>query len=109
MSQSYPLFTQVSLAQDLPEYNLKQGQIGTIVEHYPMGDQEDGYSIEGFNVPQVTIEVSASQIIPHNPEAQEMVILTKLRQLSPAQQQHLEAYLDFLLQREETTLPQKLN
>ncbi|MDB9496898.1 DUF4926 domain-containing protein [Spirulina major CS-329] len=105
MSQPYPLFTQVSLTQDLPEYNLKQGQIGTIVEHYPISDEEDGYSIEGFNVPQVTIEVSASQIIPHNPQAREMAILTKLRQLSPTQQQNLEDYLDFLLQREKTTLP----
>jgi hypothetical protein len=70
-----------------------------------MSDEEDGYSIEGFNVPQVTIEVSASQIIPHNPQARELVILTKLRQLSPTQQQNLENYLDFLLQREKTTLP----
>lgn len=70
MAESYPLFTQVSLTEDLPEYNLKKGQIGTIIEHYPMNNEEDGYSLEGFNVPQVTIEVSASQIIvscrPHS-------------------------------------------
>ncbi len=70
MTKSYPLFTQISLTQDLPEYNLKKGQIGTIVEHYPMEDQEDGYSLEGFNLPQVTIEVSASQITPLDPQRQ---------------------------------------
>jgi hypothetical protein len=26
--------------------------------------EEDGYSLEGFGVPQVTIEVVASQIVP---------------------------------------------
>jgi Domain of unknown function (DUF4926) len=65
MKKVYPLFSQVALAQDLPEYNLKRGNIATIVEHYPMPEgEEDGYSLEGFDVPQITIEVAASQIIP---------------------------------------------
>lgn len=57
-----PLFTQVELTEDIPEYNLKKGSVGIIVEHYQMGDnQEDGYSIEGL-IYQDTIEVSESQI-----------------------------------------------
>jgi hypothetical protein len=65
MKVQYPLFSQVALAQDLPEHNLKRGDIATIVEHYPMPEgEEDGYSLEGFDVPQVTLEVAASQIIP---------------------------------------------
>lgn len=63
MTETFSLFSQVALTQDLPEYNLKQGAIGTIVEHYPMVDQEDGYSIEGFDLPDVTLEVKASQIM----------------------------------------------
>lgn len=67
MKTQYPLFSQVVLAEDLPEYDLKRGDIGTVVEHYPMpDDEEDGYSLEGFGVPNITIEVSASQILSLN-------------------------------------------
>jgi hypothetical protein len=45
--------SQVALAQDLPEHHLKRGNIATVVEHYP-------YSLEGFGVPDVTVEVAAS-------------------------------------------------
>lgn len=56
MKVQHPLFSQVALAQDLPEHNLKRGDIATIVEHYPMPDEEeDGYSLEGFDLPHVTI------------------------------------------------------
>jgi hypothetical protein len=51
MTESYPLFTQVSLTEDLPEYNPEKAQIGTIIEHYPMNNEEDGYSLKGFNIP----------------------------------------------------------
>jgi hypothetical protein len=64
MSAQFPLFSQVVLAQDLPKCDLKRGSMAIVVEHYPMPNpEEDGYSLEGFNVPEVTIEVSASQII----------------------------------------------
>jgi hypothetical protein len=55
-------FSQVALSQDLPEYNLKEENIGTIVEQCPMPDGEDGYSLVGFDVPQITIELTASQM-----------------------------------------------
>jgi len=101
MKAQYPMFSQVALAQDLPEYNLKRGDIATIVEHYHKAEsEEDGYSLEGFDLPQVTIEVAASQIIPVVQWQREEIILRKLRQLSELRQQQLEEYLDFLLQRE---------
>ena len=62
--------------------------------------EEDGYSLEGFDVPNVTIEVAASQIIPVNQLQQEQIILAKLRQLSKTRLLQLEDYLDFLLQKE---------
>ncbi|MGV0024734.1 DUF4926 domain-containing protein [Phormidesmis priestleyi] len=103
MKVQYPLFSQVALAKDIPEHNLKRGNIGTVVEHYPMPEgEEDGYSLEGFDVPQVTIEVADSQIIPITQWQQEEMILTKLRQLSEARLLQLEDYLDFLLQKEKT-------
>ena len=57
----FPLFSQVQLTQDVPQFNLKKGSIGTIIEYYPMTDTEDGYSIEGL-IDQDTVEVSESQI-----------------------------------------------
>ncbi|NJL67281.1 MAG: DUF4926 domain-containing protein [Microcoleus sp. SM1_3_4] len=101
MKAKYSLFSQVALAGDLPEYNLKRGDIATIVEHYPMPEgEEDGYSLEGFDVPQVTLEVAASQIIPITQWQQEEMILVKLRQLSEARLLQLEDFLDFLLQKQ---------
>jgi len=101
MKVQYPLYSQVSLAEDLPEHHLKRGDVATIVEHYPMPEgEEDGYSLEGFDVPHITVEVAASKIIPVNQWQQEEEILAKLRQLSQPRLLQLEEYLEFLLQKE---------
>ncbi|MDJ0597957.1 MAG: DUF4926 domain-containing protein [Crocosphaera sp.] len=57
----FPLFSQVQLTEDIPEFNLKKGSVGVIVEHYPMSQGEDGYSVEGL-ITQDTVEVTESQI-----------------------------------------------
>ena len=57
----FSLFSQVQLTEDIPEFNLRKGSIGVIVEHYPMSQGEDGYSIEGL-MTQDTVEVTESQI-----------------------------------------------
>ena len=101
MNIQYPLFSQVVLTEDLPQHNLKRGEVGTIVEHYPMAEgEEDDYSLEGFDVPEVTIEVAASQIVPLPRWQKEETILTKLRQLSETRLLQIEDYLDFLWQKE---------
>lgn len=62
---TFPLFTQVALKEDMLEYNLQKGDVATIVEHYPTPEgEEDGYSLEGFNLSQITLEVTESQIEP---------------------------------------------
>lgn len=62
----FPVFSQVILKEDIPEFGIKKGAIATIVEHYPMPDtQEDGYSLEGL-IDQDTVEVSESQIEPYS-------------------------------------------
>ncbi|NEP45988.1 MAG: DUF4926 domain-containing protein [Okeania sp. SIO2G4] len=58
---AFPLFYQVQLIQDIPEFNLKKGSMGVIVEYYPMYQGEDGYSVEGL-IAQDTVEVTESQI-----------------------------------------------
>jgi len=78
----YRLFSEVVLVEDLPIYGLKRGAIAIIVEHYPMPEpEEDGYSLEGFNVPEVTIEVSESQIMSLQQWQKEMETLEKSHQL----------------------------
>ncbi|MEN8444542.1 MAG: DUF4926 domain-containing protein [Cyanobacteria bacterium J06555_13] len=101
MSRPYPLFSQVALAEDLPAYALKRGDVATVVEYYPMtGGEEDGYSLEGFDLSQVTIEVAASQIIPISQWQQEEEILIKVRQLSETRRLQLREYLDFLVDKD---------
>jgi hypothetical protein len=101
MKATYPLFSQVALVEDLPEHHLKRGDVATIVEHYPMPEgEDDGYSLEGFDVPNVTIEVASSQIVPIDQWQQEEAILQKIRQLSQTRLLQLEDYLDFLIQKE---------
>ncbi|NJN73969.1 MAG: DUF4926 domain-containing protein [Limnothrix sp. RL_2_0] len=78
MTESFSLFSKVVLTQDFPEQNLQRGATGIIVEHYPMTDQEDGYSIEGFDIPEITLEVRRSQIMPFSQWQKEQTILQKI-------------------------------
>jgi hypothetical protein len=58
----FALFGQVALRRDIPEYNLRRGSVGTVVEFYPMPEgQEDSYSIEEL-ISQDTIRLPESQI-----------------------------------------------
>lgn len=59
----FKLFTQVALTEDIPDFNLKKGIIGTVVEYYSMPEgREDGYSLAGL-IPLNTVEVAESQIV----------------------------------------------
>ncbi len=60
------LYNWVTLVEDLPKFGLKAGDRAIVIEHYRMPEgQEDGYSLEGFGIeiPGITVEVRASQII----------------------------------------------
>ncbi len=55
---NFELFTRVALLKDLPEYNLKKGDVATIVDSHPgLNDSETGYSLEVFNAIGETIAV----------------------------------------------------
>jgi chitinase len=61
------LYQLVALTIDLPQFGLKKGETAYVIEHYPMSEsQEDGYSLEGFDIPieGITVEVRESQIRP---------------------------------------------
>lgn len=53
----YKLFQQVALARDIPEKKLQEGDVATVVEHHPVQNGEDGYSLEIFNALGDTIAV----------------------------------------------------
>ena len=54
---TYKLFEEVVLTKDIPKRGLKKGDVATIVEHHPVSDEEDGYSLELFNALGDTIAV----------------------------------------------------
>lgn len=63
----YEIFKEVVLLKDIPEKRLKKGDVATIVEHHPVNDSVDGYTLEVFNVFGDTITiitVSESDIQP---------------------------------------------
>jgi hypothetical protein len=68
------LFKRVALKIDIPDQNLRKGDIATIVEHLPGKNGEDGYALEVFNaigetiavitVPQSAVEPLTADKIP---------------------------------------------
>jgi hypothetical protein len=56
---AYKLFEEVVLKKDIPEKRLRRGDVATIVEHHPVSDGDDGYSLEIFNALGDTISVIA--------------------------------------------------
>ena len=64
---TFELFTRVALREDFPNHKLRRRDVATIVEHHPVANGEDGYSLEVFNAVGETIAVlivSESQIEP---------------------------------------------
>jgi hypothetical protein len=53
----YELFEEVVLTKDISEKKLKKGDVATVVEHHPVSNGADGYSLEIFNVLGDTIAV----------------------------------------------------
>lgn len=56
---TFRLFQQVALTRDFPDRSLRQGDVATIVDHHPIAQGEDGYSLEVFNALGETIAVLA--------------------------------------------------
>jgi hypothetical protein len=105
MKPKFPLFSEVVLLEDIPSYNLKRGSVATVVEYYPMTELvEDGYSLEGMNISNVTAEVAESQIISVEQWQKEMEILEKLHRLSVVELINLESYIEKLLSEESSDL-----
>jgi len=66
----YELYSEVALAVDIPEHRLKRGDIATIVDYLPAGNNpEPGLALEVFNVLGDSIDVimvAESEVEPLN-------------------------------------------
>jgi hypothetical protein len=68
---TYRLFEEVVLLENITEKGLKKGDVATIVEHHPVTDGEDGYSLEVFNalgntIAVITVSESAIEPLTEN-------------------------------------------
>jgi hypothetical protein len=55
----FELFSDVILTADVPEEDLRAGDIGTLVERHDVPGQEEGYSVEFFDMTGQTVAVAA--------------------------------------------------
>ncbi len=53
----FNLFSRAILTNDFPQYGLKRGDVGVVVEHVERLTQEDGYIIEFFDAQGQTVDV----------------------------------------------------
>ncbi|SLM28670.1 conserved hypothetical protein [Desulfamplus magnetovallimortis] len=65
------LYEEVVLVIDVPEKNLKKGDVATVVAHHPISDGKDGYTLEVFNalgdtITIVTVPESAIDLLTEN-------------------------------------------
>ena len=70
VNMNFPLYSDVVLAQDVPEENLCAGDVGTVVERHEVAGRETGYSVEFFDmlgntVAVVTLSASALRLPTH--------------------------------------------
>lgn len=54
---NFKLYSDVVLVRDIPEENLKAGDVGTVVEYHQVPGREVGYSVEFFDMLGNTIAV----------------------------------------------------
>ena len=56
-NMKFNLFGRAILAKDFPQYALKRGDVGVVVEHVDHSTEEDGYIIEFFDAQGQTVDV----------------------------------------------------
>ena len=54
---TFPLYSDVALAHDLPKYRLRRGDIVRLVEHHVAPSGEEGYSAEVLGAKGQTLDV----------------------------------------------------
>ena len=54
---AFELFQDVILTGDVPQHDLRVGDVGTVVERHLVAGKEDGYSVEFFDMTGQTVAV----------------------------------------------------
>lgn len=76
------LYQRVALRRDLPEHNLKKGDVATLIDHVPHpGEGQDGYILEVFNAVGESIAVVAVSSLDVEPLRADEVLT--VRPLAP--------------------------
>lgn len=55
---SYPLYKDMALALDIPEHNLRRGDVVRVIDHHVAPGGREGYSIEVFSATGETVAVT---------------------------------------------------
>ena len=55
---TFELYSDVIVTADLPQHDLRAGDVGTVVEHHQVPGHEDGYSVEFFDMTGRTVIVA---------------------------------------------------
>ncbi|MCB1177389.1 MAG: DUF4926 domain-containing protein [Leptospiraceae bacterium] len=63
IGNTFKLYSLVSLKKDIPEYNLKKGDVGTLIDIVKHPEKEDGAVLEFFNALGDSIKVIAISIL----------------------------------------------
>lgn len=59
---AFELYIDVALTRDMPELELRRGDLVKVIDHHVAPDGEEGYSIEVFNAVGETIAVTTVPI-----------------------------------------------
>ena len=71
------LYQRVSLTKDLPQHNLRAGDVAVVVEHLPQTPEtkgEDGYALEVYNAVGETIAVVMVPMSAVKPLSQDEIL-----------------------------------
>jgi hypothetical protein len=79
---THELYSEAVLTQDLPDYNLRRGDVVVIVDHHVAPDKEDGYSIEVFNATGDTIAVTTVPAASLEPLRSDEVLCARVLQVA---------------------------
>ncbi len=73
-----PLYQRVSLTRDFPEYNLKKGDLATLIDTVPHPDGgEEGYILEVFNAIGESINIVIVPLSAINPLKQDEILTVR--------------------------------
>ena len=75
----FDLYTDATLATDLPEYRLRRGDIVKLVDRHIAPDGTEGYSIEVFNALGDTVAVTAVPASALDPLREDEILCARAR------------------------------